>query len=115
MAGVKSKGHHFLCRVFNPKWSYKAFIFHGALNFLSGPMNCFSSIGGLKTSPSPQGLATMWKTKFIWNCLMHYLSNNQGSEFILQKIMAFVVSMAKISPEFRTISWLCFFWQTLSL
>lgn len=28
---------------------------------------------------------------------MHYLSNNQGSEFILQIIIAFVAPMAKIS------------------
>lgn len=28
---------------------------------------------------------------------MHYLYNNQGSEFILQIITAFVASMAKIS------------------
>lgn len=28
---------------------------------------------------------------------MHYLSNNQGSEFILQIIIAFVALMAKIS------------------
>lgn len=31
--------------------------------------------------------------------LMHYLSNNQGSEFILQIIIAFVASMAKISQS----------------
>lgn len=68
-------------------------------NFLSSPMKWSSSIGGLNASPSPQGLATQWKTKFIWNCLMHYLSNNQGSEFILQIIIAFVVSMAKISQS----------------
>lgn len=30
---------------------------------------------------------------------MHYLSNNQGSEFILQIIIAFVASMAKISQS----------------
>lgn len=47
-------------------------------------------------SPSPQGLATQ---RFIWNCLMHYLSNNQGSEFILQIIGAFVALMAKISQS----------------
>lgn len=68
-------------------------------NFLSSPMKRSSSIGGLNASPSPQGLATQWKTKFIWNCLMHYLSNNQGSEFILQIIIAFVVLMAKISQS----------------
>lgn len=30
---------------------------------------------------------------------MHYLFNNQGSEFILQIIIAFVASMAKISQS----------------
>lgn len=30
---------------------------------------------------------------------MHYLSNKQGSKFILQIIIAFVVSMAKISQS----------------
>lgn len=30
---------------------------------------------------------------------MHYLSNNQGSEFILQIIIAFVALMAKISQS----------------
>lgn len=30
---------------------------------------------------------------------MHYLSNNQGSEFILQIIIAFVSLMAKISQS----------------
>lgn len=37
--------------------------------------------------------------KQIWNCLMHYLCNNQGSKFILQIIIAFVASMAKISQS----------------
>lgn len=30
---------------------------------------------------------------------MHYLSNNQGSEFVLQIIIAFVALMAKISQS----------------
>lgn len=30
---------------------------------------------------------------------MHYLSNNQGSEFILQIIVAFVALMAEISQS----------------
>jgi len=96
---------------------YKAFIFHGTLNFLSSPMEWSSSIGGLNASPSLQGLATQWKTNVIWNCLMHYLSNNQGSEFILQIIIAFVASMvdSQDKPEFRAINCLCFFWQMLSL
>lgn len=68
-------------------------------NFLSSPMKWSSSIGGLNASPSPQRLATQWKTKFIWNCLMHYLSNNQGSQFILQIIIAFVALIAKISQS----------------
>lgn len=66
-------------------------------NFLRGPMKWSSSIGGLNAAASPQGLAAQWKTKFIWNCLMHYLCNNQGSKFILQIIIAFVALMAKIS------------------
>lgn len=65
----------------------------------SSSMKCSSSIGGLDASLSLQGLAILWKTKFIWNCLMHYLSNNQGSKFILQIIIAFVVLMAKISQS----------------
>lgn len=48
---------------------------------------------------SLQRLAAQWKIKFIWNCLMHYLCNNQGSEFILQIIIAFVALMAKISQS----------------
>lgn len=40
-----------------------------------------------------------WQQRFIWNCLMHYLSNNQGSEFILRIIVAFVALMAKISQS----------------
>lgn len=68
-------------------------------NFLSSPLKWSSSTGGLNASPAPQGLATQWKTKFIWNCLMHYLSNNQGSQFILQIIIAFVALIAKISQS----------------
>lgn len=65
-------------------------------NFLSSTMNWSSSVGGLQVSPSPQGLAAQ---RIIWNCLMHYLSYNQGSEFILQIIIAFVALMAKISQS----------------
>lgn len=35
--------------------------------------------------------------KFIWNYLMHYLSNNQGIGFILKIIVGFVELMAGIS------------------
>lgn len=68
-------------------------------NFLSSPNKWSPSIGGLNVSLSTQRLAMQWKTKFILSCLMHYLSNNQGSEFILQIIIAFVVLMAKISQS----------------
>lgn len=96
------------CSSFHEEWNslfsnnnclYKVFIFYEALepkHFLSSSMSCSSSSGGLKVSPSPQGLATQ---RFIWNCLMHYLSNNQGSEFILQIIVAFVALMAEISQS----------------
>lgn len=70
-----------------------------AKNFLNSPIKWSFIIGGLNASPPPHGLAAQQKTKFIWNGLMHYLSKNQGSEFILQIIIAFVVSMAKISQS----------------
>lgn len=35
--------------------------------------------------------------KFLWNYLMHYLSNNQGIGFILKIIVGFVELMAGIS------------------
>lgn len=86
------------CSYFMKHWNIES------KNSLSSPMKWPSSIGGLNTSPSPQRLATQWKTKFIWNCLMHYLSYNQGSKFILQIIIAFVVLMAKISQSSKPLT-----------
>lgn len=73
-----------------------------AKNFQSRPMKQALSTGGLCTPI--EMLATQWKTKFIWNWLMHYFSNNQESQFILQIIMAFVALMAKISQSSKQLT-----------